>query len=221
MDARQEARRAKPESIILGSVVRKQKKSAALKFLAQRLVKRGVPADERPLLMAALERELDAKIYYGDRSNLDARATASVHSKGEDAPVMTREQADEFSLNSHKKSLNGSKLLILGVAYKKDVDDLRESPSLKIMQLLQQRGAQIDYNDPYFPRMHKMRHFNFENMKSVSISKESLAQYDAAIIATDHSSYDYHAIVDGSKLVVDTRNATRRVTRNRERIVPC
>ncbi|PYU19093.1 MAG: hypothetical protein DMG30_25420 [Acidobacteria bacterium] len=96
MDARQEARRAKPESIILGSVVRKQKKSAALKFLAQRLVKRGVPADERPLLMAALERELDAKIYYGDRSNLDARATASVHSKGEDAPVMTREQADEF-----------------------------------------------------------------------------------------------------------------------------
>jgi UDP-N-acetyl-D-glucosamine dehydrogenase len=125
------------------------------------------------------------------------------------------------SLNSQKKSLNGSRLLILGVAYKKDVDDLRESPALKIMQLLQQRGAQIDYNDPYFPQMHKMRHFNFENMKSVPISKESLAQYDAAIIATDHSSYDYHAIVDGSKLVVDTRNATRRVTRNRDRIVAC
>ena len=125
------------------------------------------------------------------------------------------------SLNNHKKSLNGSKLLILGVAYKKDVDDLRESPSLKIMQLLQQRGAQIDYNDPYFPQMHKMRHYNFENMKSIAISKDSLAKYDAAIIATDHSSYDYHAIVDGSKLVVDTRNATRRVTRNRDRIVPC
>jgi UDP-N-acetyl-D-glucosamine dehydrogenase len=125
------------------------------------------------------------------------------------------------SLNNHKKSLNGSKLLILGVAYKKDVDDLRESPSLKIMQLLQQRGAQIDYNDPYFPQMHKMRHYNFENMKSIAISKDSLAKYDAAIIATDHSSYDYHAIVDGSKLVVDTRNATRRVTRNRDRIVAC
>ena len=125
------------------------------------------------------------------------------------------------SLNSHKKSLNGSKLLILGVAYKKDVDDLRESPSLKIMQLLQQRGAQIEYNDPYFPLMHKMRHYNFENMKSIAISKDSLAKYDAAIIATDHSSYDYHAIVDGSKLVVDTRNATRRVTRNRDRIVAC
>jgi len=75
------------------------------------------------------------------------------------------------SLNGQKKSLNGSRLLILGVAYKKDVDDLRESPALKIMQLLQQRGAQIDYNDPYFPQMHKMRHFNFENMKSVPIPK--------------------------------------------------
>jgi UDP-N-acetyl-D-glucosamine dehydrogenase len=125
------------------------------------------------------------------------------------------------ALNRQKKSLNGSKLLILGVAYKKDVDDLRESPSLKIMQLLQQRGAHLEYNDPYFPQMHKMRHYNFENMKSVPISKDMLAKYDAALIATDHSSYDYHAIVEGSKLVVDTRNATRRVTRNRDRIVPC
>jgi UDP-N-acetyl-D-glucosamine dehydrogenase len=125
------------------------------------------------------------------------------------------------SLNGQKKSLNASRLLILGVAYKKDVDDLRESPSLKIMQLLLQRGALVDYNDPYFPQMHKMRHYNFENMKSVPISAESLGKYDAAIIATDHSSYDYHAIVDGSKLVIDTRNATRRVTRNRNRIVPC
>ena len=125
------------------------------------------------------------------------------------------------SLNKHKKSINGAKLLILGVAYKKDVDDLRESPSLKIMQLLQQSGAHVDYNDPYFPQMHKMRHYNFEHMKSVPVSKDTLVHYDAAIIATDHSSYDYHAIVDGSKLVIDTRNATRRVTRNRNRIVPC
>lgn len=125
------------------------------------------------------------------------------------------------ALNNQKKSLNGSKLLILGVAYKKDVDDLRESPSLKIMQLLQQRGAKLDYNDPYFPQMHKMRHYSFENMKSVTLSAETLANYDAAIIATDHSSYDYNAIVDGSKVVVDTRNATRRVTRNRDRIIPC
>jgi UDP-N-acetyl-D-glucosamine dehydrogenase len=125
------------------------------------------------------------------------------------------------ALNKQKKSLNGSKLLILGVAYKKDVDDLRESPSLKIMQLLQQQGAQIEYNDPYFAQLHKMRHYNFENMKSVPLSADSLGKYDAAIIATDHSSYDYNAIVDGSKIVVDTRNATRRVVRNRDRIVPC
>jgi len=125
------------------------------------------------------------------------------------------------ALNKQKKSLNGSKLLMLGVAYKKDVDDLRESPSLKIMQLLQQQGAQIEYNDPYFAQLHKMRRYNFENMKSVPLSADSLGKYDAAIIATDHSSYDYNAIVDGSKIVVDTRNATRRVVRNRDRIVPC
>jgi UDP-N-acetyl-D-glucosamine dehydrogenase len=111
--------------------------------------------------------------------------------------------------------------LILGVAYKKDVDDLRESPTLKIMQLLQQRGAQLDYNDPYFPQLHKMRHFNYEGMKSVPLNPQTLASYDAVIIATDHSSYDYVAIVDAAKLVVDTRNATRRVMRHRDKIVLC
>src|SRR6202051_1978011 len=150
-------------------------------------------------------------------------ATRFIELAGEVNVAMPYHVVDSIAaaLNDHKKSIKGSKILILRIAYKKDVDDLRESPALKIMQLLQQRGAQIDYNDPYFPQMHKMRHFNFENMKSVAISKESLAQYDAAIIATDHSSYDYHAIVDGSKLVVDTRNATRRVMRHREKIVLC
>jgi len=100
-------------------------------------------------------------------------------------------------------------------------DDLRESPTLKIMQILQQRGAEFDYNDPYFPQLHKMRHYNYENMKSVPISAQTLATYDGVVIATDHTSYDYGAIVDGSKLVVDTRNATRRVMRNRDRIVLC
>ena len=125
------------------------------------------------------------------------------------------------ALNDHKKSLKGAKLLILGVAYKKDVDDLRESPTLKIMQLLQQRGANLDYNDPYFPQLHKMRHYNYENMKSVPLNPQTLASYDAVIIATDHSSYDYAAIVDAAKLVVDTRNATRRVMRHRDKIVLC
>jgi len=130
-------------------------------------------------------------------------------------------EAVSNALNKHRKSLNGSKLLVLGVAYKKDVDDLRESPTLKIMQLLQQQGATIDYNDPYFPQLHKMRHYNYEGMKSVPLNPQTIASYDAVVIATDHSSYDYNAIVDSAKLVVDTRNAARRVVRNREKIVLC
>jgi UDP-N-acetyl-D-glucosamine dehydrogenase len=130
-------------------------------------------------------------------------------------------EAIASALNDRKKSIKGSKLLILGVAYKKDVDDLRESPTLKIMQLLQQRGAQLDYNDPYFPQLHKMRHYNYENMKSVPLSPQSIGGYDGVVIATDHSSYDYGAIVDAAKLVVDSRNATRRVTRHRDKIVLC
>lgn len=125
------------------------------------------------------------------------------------------------ALNMHKKSLRGSKLLVLGVAYKKDVDDLRESPTLKIMEILQKRGAEFDYNDPYFPRLHKMRHYDYSNMQSVPLSADTLGKYDAVIIATDHSSYDYAVIVDAARLVIDTRNATRRVIRHRAKIVLC
>jgi len=125
------------------------------------------------------------------------------------------------ALDQRKKSLKASKLLILGVAYKKDVDDLRESPTLKIMEILMKRGVEFDYNDPYFPQLHKMRHYDYSNMKSVPLNADTLAKYDAVLIATDHSSYDYAAIVDGAKLVVDTRNATRRVIRQREKIVLC
>jgi len=125
------------------------------------------------------------------------------------------------ALNQQKKSLRGAKLLVLGVAYKKDVDDLRESPTLKIMEILQKRGAEFDYNDPYFPQLHKMRHYDYSHMKSAPLNAEMLQKYDAVIIATDHSSYDYGAIVDAAKLVIDTRNATRRVIRNRQKIYPC
>jgi UDP-N-acetyl-D-glucosamine dehydrogenase len=89
------------------------------------------------------------------------------------------------------------------------------------MQILQQRGAQLDYNDPYFPQLHKMRHYNYEKMKSVPLNSHTLGHYDGVVIATDHSSYDYVAIVDAAKLVIDTRNATRRVIRHRDRIVLC
>jgi UDP-N-acetyl-D-glucosamine dehydrogenase len=101
------------------------------------------------------------------------------------------------------------------------VDDLRESPSLKLLELLTQRGAKLDYNDPYFPALHKMRHYDYSNMKSVDLTPENLASYDCVLIATDHSSYDYDAIVKNSKLVVDTRNATRKVTSGKEKIVHC
>ena len=125
------------------------------------------------------------------------------------------------ALNAREKSIKGSRILLLGVAYKKDVDDLRESPSLKLLELLTQRGALVDYNDPYFPVLFKMRHYDFSNKHSVGLTAERLASYDCVLIATDHSNYDYDAIVRDAKLVVDTRNATRRAKGGREKIVHC
>lgn len=125
------------------------------------------------------------------------------------------------ALNDRQKSLKGSRVLLLGVSYKKDIDDLRESPSLKLMQLLIERGARLDYNDPFFPSLHKMRHYDYSHMRSVEITPQSLASYECVLIATDHSSYDYQQIVDSAKLVIDSRNATRHVKKNCEKIVHC
>ena len=125
------------------------------------------------------------------------------------------------ALNDRQKALKGSRILVLGVAYQKDVDDLRESPTLKIMQLLIEHGARVDYNDPYFPQLHKMRHYDYSHMRSVDLTPANLAAYDCVVIATDHTSYDYQAIVEAAPLVVDTRNATRRIARNRNKIVLC
>jgi len=110
------------------------------------------------------------------------------------------------ALNRQKKPLNGAKVLVLGLAYKKDIDDLRESPSLTIIELLQKDGAQVSYNDPYFPTVGKGRKYDLQ-MKCVPL--ENLGQYDCVLIVTDHSDYDYARIVRESNLVVDTRNATR------------
>jgi UDP-N-acetyl-D-glucosamine dehydrogenase len=110
------------------------------------------------------------------------------------------------ALNQHKKALNGSRVLLLGVAYKKDIDDLRESPALAIIELLQKEGAQVSYNDPYFPTIGKGRKYDLK-MKSASL--DTLGEYDCVLIVTDHSDYDYARIVRDSQLVVDTRNATR------------
>ena len=124
------------------------------------------------------------------------------------------------ALNQRQRCLSGARILVLGVSYKKDIDDLRESPSLRIMQILQTRGAQVDYHDPYFPRLPRLRRYDFR-LESVELSAETLGQYEAVVIATDHSSYDYAFIVRHARLVIDTRNATRDVTEQREKIVRC
>ncbi len=109
-------------------------------------------------------------------------------------------------LNQHKKSLNGAKVLVLGLSYKKDVDDLRESPSLTIIELLQKRGAIVSYNDPYFRTVGRGRHYD---LQMTCTPLENLGQFDCVMIVTDHSDYDYPRIVKESQLVVDTRNATK------------
>ena len=110
------------------------------------------------------------------------------------------------ALNQQAKPLNGAKVLVLGVAYKKDIDDLRESPALTIIELLQKDGAQVSYNDPYFPFIGKGRHYDLQ-MKCVPV--EDVAKYDCVLIVTDHSDYDYAWIAQHASLVVDTRNAMR------------
>lgn len=122
------------------------------------------------------------------------------------------------ALNRNRKSLNGSRLLVLGAAYKKNVDDLRESPSLKVITLLKQRGAEVEYHDPFIPELRAEHGFGCQ-MRSVPLRPEALGEYDAVLILTDHDSIDYAQVAAGARLVVDTRNATRKVTRGRERIV--
>jgi UDP-N-acetyl-D-glucosamine dehydrogenase len=113
------------------------------------------------------------------------------------------------ALNQRRKSLFGSRVLILGLAYKRDIDDLRESPSLTIIELLQKRGATVEYNDPFIPKAGQGRKYAL-NMTSQSLDR--IPEYDCVVISTDHSQYDYPAIVSKAQLVVDTRNATRGLT---------
>ena len=110
------------------------------------------------------------------------------------------------ALNQRRKSLFGSRVLILGLAYKRDIDDLRESPSLTIIELLQKRGASVEYNDPFIPSAGHGRKYAL-NMTSQSLDR--IPEYDCVVISTDHSQYDYPAIVSKAQLVVDARNATK------------
>lgn len=133
------------------------------------------------------------------------------------------------ALNRKKKSVNGSKILVLGVAYKKDVNDVRESPALDIIKLLQEKGAQVHYGDPHVPELM----LDGNPLTSVDLSgyyypsssrvargkKHPLASYDCVLIVTDHSIFDYQTIVKDANLVVDTRNATRHIKTDRSKIV--
>jgi UDP-N-acetyl-D-glucosamine dehydrogenase len=110
------------------------------------------------------------------------------------------------ALSQRRKSLSGSRILVLGVAYKRDIDDLRESPSLTIIELLKKRGAMVEYNDPFFPSVGQGRKYA---LNMISTPLDQVPKFDCVVIATDHSQYDYPAIVSQAQLVVDTRNATR------------
>jgi len=121
------------------------------------------------------------------------------------------------ALNTQKKTLNGARLLVMGAAYKKDVDDVRESPSLRIMALLNERGAVVEYHDPYvghLPKGHGLK----QEMDSVELTPERIQGYDGVLILTDHSGIDYEKLVEAARLVVDTRNATAKVRIGRDKI---
>lgn len=146
--------------------------------------------------------------------------TRFIELAGEINTSMPRYVVDRLAeaLNQSSKPIRGSRIGILGVAYKKDIDDPRESPSFKLMELLEQRGAQLSYVDPFIPKLPKMRSFEVPDLASQELTPEYLQSQDAVIIATDHTAFDYQEIVRHSSLVLDTRNATRDVQENRERI---
>ena len=120
------------------------------------------------------------------------------------------------ALNQRKKALNGSRVLVLGVAYKRDIDDLRESPALTIIEELQKQGAEVFYNDPYFPKVGRGRKYN---LGMTCTPLQDLGKYECVLIVTDHSDYDYQKIVSEAQLVVDSRNATKGI--ESKKVVHC
>jgi len=108
------------------------------------------------------------------------------------------------ALNSKKKAMNGSRVLVLGMAYKKNVDDSRESPSAELLSLLHEKGARIDYSDPHIPEFPDKRDYDFD-LASVELTPENIASYDCLILATDHDAFDYEMIREHAELIVDTR----------------
>ena len=122
------------------------------------------------------------------------------------------------ALNRQRKTLNGSKGLVIGVAYKPDIDDVRESPAFEVMELLQERGVEVAYHDPYVPRLPRMRHHEIQ-LEGTSLQADALRKFDFAVVITNHSGIDWDLVVRNVPLVIDTRNACQGVKEHRERIV--
>ncbi len=121
-------------------------------------------------------------------------------------------------LNEKKKALKGAKVLLLGAAYKKDIDDMRESPSLRLIELFERQGAKLDYNDPYVPKLFKTRKYDYKR-ESIKLTAANLKKYDLVVLSTDHSDYDYKFIADNAKLILDTRNAFEKAGIKRKHII--
>ena len=146
--------------------------------------------------------------------------TRFIELAGEVNTVMPRYVVSRLAefLNETGKPLKGSRICILGMAYKKDVDDPRESPSFELMELLTSRGADVSYNDPHIPTLPKMRHYDVPLLSNSELTIDFLQSLDCVLIATDHSAYDYDFVVANAPLIVDTRNATKDVVAGREKI---
>jgi len=117
------------------------------------------------------------------------------------------------AMNDRRKSLKGSRILVLGIAYKKNVDDMRESPAVEVMELLRQAGAEIAYSDPHVPIFPKMREHSFD-LSSVELTPETIASFDALVLATDHAKFNYEMVRQNAQLIIDSRGVYREPAEN-------
>jgi UDP-N-acetyl-D-glucosamine dehydrogenase len=125
-------------------------------------------------------------------------------------PKYVATKVAEALSSKQKKAMNGAKLLMIGIAYKRNIDDMRESPALVLMELLKEQGASFDYYDPYIPVIPRTReHASFAGMKSIEWTKKAVSSYDAVLIATDHANIDWKLLVESSHLIIDTRNTLK------------
>jgi UDP-N-acetyl-D-glucosamine dehydrogenase len=147
--------------------------------------------------------------------------TRFIELAGEINTAMPRRVVERVAeaLNEDGKPVKGSRVCVLGIAYKKDVDDPRESPAFEVLELLNERGAVVSYSDPHVPTLPRMRHHALRPMESQVLTSEYLAAQDCLVLVTDHSAFDYEHIARHARLLVDTRNATVRCATPRCRIV--